>query len=49
MPEAKFRRLMREYERTNPHNLPELRRRVRNRFTRAVGVPERVYSTRCIA
>ena len=43
--DAKFRRLSRQYERENPHNLPELQRRQRVRFTRRVGVPEKVYST----
>jgi hypothetical protein len=46
---AKFRRLMREYDRTNPHNLPELRRPVRKRVARRTIEPERVYTTRYIA
>jgi hypothetical protein len=49
MDPAKYRSLMREYERVNPHDLPELRRRRRNRFTRRVCEPERVYSTRWFA
>jgi len=43
-----YARYSREYMRLNPHDLPELRRRTRRRFTR-VGVPEMVYSTRRIA
>ncbi len=49
MSSAKFRQLSRQYERENPHNLPELRRPVRKRFARRVSEPERVYTTRYIA
>jgi hypothetical protein len=45
---AKYRQLMRQYERENPHNLPDMPRR-RNRFARRVGVPEKVYTTRRLA
>ena len=37
---------MREYDRTNPHDLPELRRPMRKKFARRVSEPERVYTTR---
>jgi hypothetical protein len=48
MDPAKYRSLMRQYERENPHHLPDMPRR-RNRFTRRVGVPEKVYTTRRLA
>ncbi len=46
MTPEKLANLNREYRRLNPHDLPEYRRRERTRFTRKIGVPERVYTTR---
>ncbi len=45
MTPEKLAKLNHEYRRLNPHDLPEYRRRERTRFTRKIGVPERVYTT----